>query len=184
VVTQLEGWIEVTSAVAHGSTLKIFLPTSQELSGPARSDETSAICGGNETILVVEDEPAVREIMTLILRQHGYRVLEASDGPEAMKVWTEHNSEVDLLVTDIVMPNGVTGNTLADRLRAEKDDLKIIFSSGYSSDFGTVDTPLGEGVAFLQKPYKPEALARAVRHALDSARLERQALSPNLDKAA
>jgi DNA-binding NtrC family response regulator len=133
---------------------------------------------------VVEDEPAVREIMTHILRQKGYRVLEASDGPEAINLWSEHGRAVDLLVTDIVMPNGPKGNVLADRFRAEKEELKVIFSSGYSSDFGTDDTPLGEGFDFLQKPYRAEVLARAVRRALDSARQVRNPNLPGFDKAA
>ena len=184
VVAQQEGWIEVTSEVGHGTTLKIFLPVSADAAQSVRGDEAGNLSGGDETILVVEDEPSVREIMTHVLRQQGYRVLEASDGPEALKLWTEHGSAVDLLVTDIVMPNGLNGNALADRLRAEKEELKVIFSSGYSSDFGTGDRPLGEGFDFLQKPYKPEVLAGAVRRALDGTRSVNKPALPRLDKAA
>jgi CheY-like chemotaxis protein len=184
VVAQQEGWIEVTSEVGHGTTLKIFLPVSADAAQSVRGDEAGNLSGGDETILVVEDEPSVREIMTHVLRQQGYRVLEASDGPEALKLWTEHGSEVDLLVTDIVMPNGLNGNALADQLRAEKEELKVIFSSGYSSDFGTGDKPLGEGLDFLQKPYKPEVLAGAVRRALDGNRSVNKPALPSLDKAA
>jgi CheY-like chemotaxis protein len=117
---------------------------------------------------VVEDEPAVREIMTQVLRHHGYNVIEAADGPEAIDMWTDKRSEVDLLVTDIVMPNGVKGNVLAHRLKADKADLKVIFSSGYSSDFATESSPLDERFSFLEKPYKPEVLVRAVRECLDN----------------
>jgi PAS domain S-box-containing protein len=184
VVTQQEGWIEVASSIGQGTTFEIFLAVSADPAQTARRDETSGSCEGHETILVVEDEPAVREIMTHILRQKGYRVLEASDGPEAINLWSEHGRAVDLLVTDIVMPNGPKGNVLADRFRAEKEELKVIFSSGYSSDFGTDDTPLGEGFDFLQKPYRAEVLARAVRRALDSARQVRNPNLPGFDKAA
>ena len=82
-------------------------------------------------------------------------------------MWSENSGEVDLLVTDIVMPNGLKGNVLADRLRADKADLKVIFSSGYSSEFGTEASPLDESFRFLEKPYKPEVLIRAVRDCLD-----------------
>jgi CheY-like chemotaxis protein len=117
--------------------------------------------------MVVEDEPAVREIMTHVLRHHGYHVIEAADGPEALEKWIEKGSEVDLLVTDIVMPNGLKGNVLADQLQAQKADLKVIFSSGYSSEFATESSPLAERFSFLEKPYKPEVLVRAVRECLD-----------------
>jgi CheY-like chemotaxis protein len=183
-VTQQGGWIEVTSSIGQGTTFEIFLAISTEARQLVRRDEASDSCGGNETILVVEDEPAVREIMTHILREKGYCVLEAADGPEAVKLWSEHGRAVDLLVTDIVMPNGLKGNVLADRFRAEKEELKVIFSSGYSSDFGTDDAPLGEGFDFLQKPYKPEVLEQAVRRALDGARPVKKPNLPGLDKAA
>ena len=184
IVTQQEGWIEVTSSIGQGAAFKIFLAVSADASQPVRRDETNDSCEGNETILVVEDEPAVREIMTHILRQKGYRVLEAADGPEAITLWSEHASAVDLLVTDIVMPNGLKGNVLAERFRAQKEELKVIFSSGYSSDFGTDETPLGEGCDFLQKPYKPEVLERAVRRALDTAPLAKKSVFAGLPTAA
>jgi two-component system, cell cycle sensor histidine kinase and response regulator CckA len=103
-----------------------------------------------------------------VLRSHGYRVLEASDGREAIDMWSAKGEEVDLLVTDIVMPNGLKGNVLAERLKADKADLKVIFSSGYSCDFATEAAPLDERYSFLEKPYKPEVLVKAVRDCLDS----------------
>jgi PAS domain S-box-containing protein len=168
IVSHLDGWIEVVSQVGEGTTLKIFFPASEapvELPASAVTDE---LRGGDEAILLVEDEPAVREIMTVILREHGYRVWGAGDGPEALDLWKEHDGRFDVLVTDIVMPNGLKGNVLADRLQAKKAGLKVIFSSGYSSDFGTESAPLPEGCAFLAKPYKPDVLVRAVRNCLDS----------------
>jgi len=168
IVAQLEGWIEVASAVNHGTTLSIFLPVSEEKAEPVRSTNATDLRGGDETILVVEDEPAVREIMTQVLRHHGYDVIEAGDGREAIGMWSERGREVDLLVTDIVMPNGMKGNVLADQLKAEKADLKVIYSSGYTADFATAAAPLNERISFLEKPYKPEVLVRAVRDCLDN----------------
>ena len=115
----------------------------------------------------MEDEPAVRELITQILRDYGYNILEAADGHEAIRVWSEHSASVKLLVTDIVMPNGLQGNILAELLHSERPELKVIFSSGYSSDFATGDKPLSEHFEFLQKPYKPEVLVKAVRDCLD-----------------
>jgi CheY-like chemotaxis protein len=166
-VAHQEGWIEVASQVDQGTDIKIFLPVSTVKAGPASDADDSELRGGDETILVVEDESAVREIMTHVLRHHGYHVLEAADGPEAIGMWSANGRDVDLLVTDIVMPNGLKGNVLADRLQADKADLKVIFSSGYSSEFGTEAAPLDARFSFLEKPYKPEVLVRAVRDSLD-----------------
>jgi len=168
IVSQQGGWIEVTSEVNQGTDVKIYLPVNEAPSAPSPGANDAELRGGDETILVVEDEPAVREIITQVLRGHGYNVLEAADGPEAINMWADKGPEVDLLVTDIVMPNGLKGNVLADRLRQNKSDLKVIFSSGYSSDFATETAPLDERFSFLEKPYKPEVLVRAVRDCLDN----------------
>ena len=167
IVTHQEGWIEVASQVNQGTTFRIFLPICDDIARRPVDIDARELRGGDETILVVEDEPAVREIMTHVLRHHGYRVIEAADGPEAIGKWSEQDGKVDLLVTDIVMPNGLKGNMLADRLQAEKAGLKVIFSSGYSSEFATEAAPLSARFSFLEKPYKPEVLVRAVRDCLD-----------------
>ncbi len=167
IITQLDGWIEVTSKSGQGTHVQIFLPPSDAPPEAARSPEIAPLRGGSETVLVVEDEPAVREIMTAVLRDYGYQVREAGDGPEALALWSKCGHEIDLLVTDIVMPNGIKGNVLAGRLQAEKAGLKVIFSSGYTSDFGTEANPLPPGCIFLEKPYKPEVLVKAVRDCLD-----------------
>ena len=167
IVAQHEGWIDVESKLNEGTTLKIYLPvTSKSAESPAKG-EIADLCGGDETILLVEDEPEVREIVTEILEHHGYEVLKASDGLEALSIWAEKAEEIDLLVSDIVMPNGLKGNILAQRLLAEKSDLKVILSSGYSADFATDSAPLGQGINFLQKPYKLEELVKVVRDCLD-----------------
>jgi DNA-binding NtrC family response regulator len=89
------------------------------------------------------------------------------DGPEALTIWAQSRSKVDLLVTDIVMPNGMKGNVLAERLLAEKPDLKVLFSSGYSADFATESAPVNQRINFLQKPYKLDVLVKTVRDCLD-----------------
>jgi len=171
IVARQEGWIEVTSEEGHGATFEILLPIRQEKLEDSLKISDDGVPGGTETILVVEDEPAVREIITYVLRRHGYHVLEAGDGPEALSLWSAQRGEVDLLVTDIVMPKGMKGNVLAENLRAKKPGLKVIYSSAYSSDFATEAAPVNERISFLEKPYKPEVLARAVRDCLDEAML-------------
>jgi PAS domain S-box-containing protein len=168
IVAQHDGWIEVESELGQGSSFHAYLPGIQEPAELPEDQEIAHLRGGDETILVVEDEPAVREVISRVLRHRGYDVLEASDGPEALDVWSEKGSDIDLLLTDIVMPNGLRGNMLADRLRIERSDLKVIFSTGYSPDFGTHTSPLPGRINLLEKPYKPEVLVRAVRDCLDS----------------
>ncbi len=171
IVAQQGGWVEVVSAPGEGAAFNVYLPLSNAAATPLPPNAESSAYMGHETILVVEDEEAVREIMTSVLAQHGYRIFEAADGPDALILWAQYSDQIDLVVTDIVMPNGIRGNILAQRLQAERPDLKIIFSSGYSSEFATQEKPLSSQFTFLQKPYKPAALVKAVREALDSNQL-------------
>ncbi|MDR3405979.1 MAG: response regulator [Chthoniobacter sp.] len=168
IVAQHDGWIEVLTELGHGSSFQVYLPCHDSAPEPSVSGSVADLRGGDETILVVEDEFAVRKVITDVLKDRGYEVLEAADGPEALAIWSQRASEVDLLLTDIVMPNGLHGHLLADRLRKEKKELKVILSSGYSSDFGTEAEPLSSRVNFLAKPYKPEVLVKVVRDCLDS----------------
>ena len=120
------------------------------------------------TVLVVEDEIPLRMLVSSVLQRYGYRVLEAGSGVDALPVWLEYQDEISLLVTDMVMPHGVSGRELAERLRGDKPSLKVIFSSGYSLSMVGTDMVLREGLNFLQKPYNPRKLARAVRDCLDA----------------
>jgi CheY-like chemotaxis protein len=124
--------------------------------------------GGKETILIVEDEPVLRDMAHVILHECGYRILEASSGREALMVWERNQGAIDLVLTDVVMPEGVSGMDLAQRLLATKPKLKIVFASGYSME--NLDTAFVRNgrAGFLQKPYTHLTLAQAVRSALDS----------------
>ena len=168
IVKQHEGWIEVESAVGQGTTFKLFFPASATPVKPkAPSGGVTHITGGNESIFLVEDEPALRKLTRTVLQRYGYRVITAISGAEALKVWPEHAADIDLLLTDLVMPGGVSGHDLARRLLAEKTGLKVIYSSGYSLEMADRDAVLQEGDHFLPKPYTPEKLATMVRGCLD-----------------
>jgi DNA-binding NtrC family response regulator len=122
---------------------------------------------GTETVLVVEDERDLREIVTRTLNLNGYRVFQAVDGQNALQIWEQYKNEIDLVFTDIIMPGGLNGRELADRFWAEKPELKVIFSSGYGADALGKDFKLDPKLNYLQKPYLPQTLSRAVRRCLD-----------------
>jgi len=170
IVKRHEGWIEVASEVGRGTTFAIFLPASTkpvEAKAPDRAPAPE-MRGGKETILIVEDEPVLRDMAHVILEECGYKILEAASGREAVEVWNQHRGAVDLLLTDMVMPEGLSGMDLAQQLQTSNPKLRIVFASGYSMD--DLDASfLSEGhAAFLQKPYTHLTLAKAVRDCLDN----------------
>jgi CheY-like chemotaxis protein len=168
IVKQHHGWIKVQSQVGAGTTFKVFLPAAGEaarLSADSTS-QSETVQGGRETILLVEDEDDLLALMREVLQQYQYRILTASSGAEALRVWEEHNGQVDLLLTDMIMPGGMTGDELAAELKRRKSNLKIIYASGYNSafvgrDFGHDDN------SFLAKPYQPQQVAQLIRDILD-----------------
>jgi signal transduction histidine kinase len=165
IVKQHEGWIEVTSEPGKGTTFQVFFPISQDPADKPEVTLASAaaqVRGGQETILLVEDEPVLRDLAHLILTEHGYRVLQADNGVEALNVWKRERENIDLLLTDFVMPEGMSGKELADQLRAEKPGLKVICVSGYNVE----DMSQG-GMVLVQKPYTRFTLAKTVRDCLD-----------------
>jgi len=168
IVKQHQGWIEVRSELGKGTTFKIFLPASKRKLEPAseRSVSPTHFRGHQETILLVEDEPVLRELARTVLQSYNYKVLEASHGLEAVEIFETQNGAVDLLLTDMVMPEGMTGRELAEKLRAAKPELKIIYTSGYSADVMGPDLESMDAM-FLQKPYPPPQLAQTVRSCLD-----------------
>jgi len=168
IVKQHQGWIEVESELGKGSVFKVYLPATVKALQPRNGKAApQQVRGGKETVLLVEDEAGVLTLARGILQSYGYEVLEARSGVEALRLWAQHDNRIDLLLTDIVMPAGMSGLDLAKKLRQEKHDLKVLYSSGYSIEVAGQDFGLTDGMAFLKKPYQPSALAIKVRECLD-----------------
>ncbi|HZI33627.1 MAG TPA: ATP-binding protein, partial [Candidatus Binatia bacterium] len=164
IARQHNGWVEVESAPAQGSTFTVFLPANTELQledTPVPSTTGSNnITGGNETVLIVEDEEMLRDLAREILKDCGYRTLEAVSGRQALEIWRQHEGEIDLLLTDMVMPEGVSGVELAERLVTEEPKLKVVFMSGYTTDEVNPELLHRNNACFIQKPYGHAELAR------------------------
>ena len=169
IVKQHGGNIRMDSDVGHGTTFNIYLPRIDEVADIVRQrEDTTALAQGAETVLVVEDEPAVRALTGRILRAHGYTVLEAANGKAAMQLARSHRSTgIDLLLTDIVMPQ-MGGTALAEHLIAWYPNIKVVFVSGYSTNAIVQHGQLGPRTIYLQKPIALAALARKVREVLSS----------------
>jgi two-component system cell cycle sensor histidine kinase/response regulator CckA len=163
IVEQSGGRISVQSELGLGATFTIHLPTIREAAIVA--SPLPEVAKGNETVLVVEDEEGVRLLIVKILQSHGYRVLQASGGDEALRVFDEHSGRIDLLITDVVMPL-MRGPELAARLRVLHTGIKVLFISGYTDPLITDGAALNADSSYLQKPFEKDALARAVRDAL------------------
>jgi PAS domain S-box-containing protein len=168
IIDQHEGWIEVESDADRGTTFRMFLPRLARQAAPSTSfSPLREVRGGNETILLVEDEVDVRELMQTLLSGQGYQVHEAASGRAAFDVWRQHRDQIQMLLTDMVMPEGVGGRELAQRLTAEKPGLKVMYCSGYTDEALGQDTPLRNNVNFLEKPFDPLKFLQRVRHCLD-----------------
>jgi two-component system, cell cycle sensor histidine kinase and response regulator CckA len=168
IVKQHNGWIKVKSEIGSGTQFQIFLPAMDAPVPAVAKIPRSSMQGGSETILVVEDEEALRSLVAMILRRNGYTVMEAASGVDAWEVWKQHRADIDLVLTDLVMPKGLNGRDLAAQLHAEKPSLKVIFTSGYSAEFLKEGSMLQEGINFLQKPYTCERLLQLVHMCLHS----------------
>ncbi len=165
IVRQSSGFIWVYSEPGHGTSFKIYLPRVDEPVSPAGAPAPQVV-GGSETVLVVEDVAAVRAVTRQMLERQGYCVLEAANGATALSLARQHQSAIHLLVTDVVMPE-VSGRELADQLVQLRPDMKVLFMSGYTDDAVVRHGILQEGIAYLQKPFTPDTLARKVRAVLD-----------------
>jgi PAS domain S-box-containing protein len=173
IVNQSGGSIYVYSELGRGTTFKIYLPL-VEAKKPSAGPQTSPskIPSGKETLLLVEDEGAVRAMTRHILETCGYRILEASHGAEAIQTCEQSQDPIHLLVTDVVMP-GIGGRQLAETLRSKHPELKVLYLSGYTDDAVVRHGVLEAGTNFLQKPFTPSSLAQKVREVLDKENIER-----------
>src|SRR6266540_2187237 len=172
IVKQSGGYIWVYSEAGHGTTVKVYLPRVPGVAeAPAPVVEPQPARGGDETVLLVEDSAPVRTLARRSLEARGYRVLDAADGPSALDLAARHGSGIDILVTDVVMP-GMSGRELAERLAPERPSMKVLYTTGYTDDAMVRQGVLNAGVAFLQKPFVPDSLARKVREVLDGERGE------------
>jgi hypothetical protein len=167
VVTQSGGHITVDTERDRGTTFTIYLPATQDAlpARPARSRESSEL-RGNETILVVEDERGIRDLVRKVLTRYGYQVLEAGDPVDALEMAARHSARIHLLLSDIVMPK-MSGPELAQRLVPLRPDMRVLYMSGFVNRLGTVFGSLSSGVDLLHKPFTPEGLVQKVRGCLD-----------------
>jgi PAS domain S-box-containing protein len=166
IVKQSGGFITVESELGRGTTFHCYFPRAERGAVTRRAHEMAAAMGGTETLLVAEDQSEVRAIMRAALARHGYTVLEAGGPDEAMRVAADHGGTIDLLLTDVVMP-GMTGGDLARLFLARRPGSRVLFTSGYSDHTVVRDGVIEQGLAFIQKPFSPDALLRKVREVLD-----------------
>jgi CheY-like chemotaxis protein len=168
IVKQSGGYIWVYSEPGKGTTFKVYLPRVEEqVESKPKAVVTPAARAGTETILLVEDEEAVRELVSMILAAKGYLVLPAQSSLEAERFCTNHPGEIHLLLTDIIMP-GMSGRELAQRILARHPRMRVLYMSGYTDNVLTHGGVLEKGVSFLQKPFTPAVLAQKVRDVLDT----------------
>lgn len=167
IVQQHDGWIEVQSALGSGTTFLVYFPLGEsavEADPVLRTMPTGAIAG--HTVLLAEDDSDVRSVARNVLEESNLRVIEAPDGPTALALWRQHRDEIDILLTDMVMPGGLSGADLADRILAERPDLPVIFCSGYSVTLFNEDRHFQVDVNYLPKPYLASELVAIVTTAL------------------
>lgn len=166
IVKQSGGFVAVESELGQGAEFRVYLPSTEEPSRAEPPTRVEGAPGGGETILVTEDDGAVRDLLVRTLDGYGYSVLEARDGREAMHLCREHDGPIDLLVLDVVLPR-MEGPTLPARIHTLRPGTRVLFVSGYSGEAFDTEDALPEGL-FLHKPFSGVELARKVREALDS----------------
>jgi len=167
IIRQHQGWIEVQSRPNAGSTFKVYLPEAPKPASVETAEPEMVVQGKGETILLVEDDEALRDLVALNLETQGYRVVQASNGLEAVRQYEHRNGAIDVVFTDMVMPGGMTGLEMIQRLRTLNPRLKAMVSSGYSLDLARPNGEEEKGLRFLPKPYQPSTLSRLIRECID-----------------
>jgi CheY-like chemotaxis protein len=169
VVNQSGGHIAVSSELEKGTTFKIYLPLAEQaVEKQTRSAVATNSLKGSETILVVEDEASLRDLIRTLLAESGYRVLDTGGGPQALEIARQHQESIHLLLTDVVLP-GISGTTLADEIVKQRPEVKVLFMSGYIGHHAATQGMLEAGTLLLQKPFEAEVLRYKVREALNTA---------------
>jgi two-component system, cell cycle sensor histidine kinase and response regulator CckA len=170
IVEQHHGWVEIESQPGKGTVCHVYLPQLTEAKKIKVAEQASGkLPRGSETILVVEDESSLRALVVRLLEQYGYQVFEAPNGVVAIELWRLQGGAIDLLLTDVVMPGGLSGVRLAEQLRIEKPGLKVVFMSGYPGAVASRGVTFTQDVSFLQKPFPSAKLIQTVRDCLDQA---------------
>jgi PAS domain S-box-containing protein len=169
IVKQHQGWVDVQSRLEQGATFRIFLPATTVRGGALQMAPTEQkVIGGTETILVVEDEAPLLKLMQHILESHGYKVLGSANGRQALDLWGQHQKKIDLLLTDLILPDGMAGTELARILQMAKPGLKVLFTSGYNAERLAKEFPAGATFNLVQKPFHARRLAEMVFETLNS----------------
>jgi CheY-like chemotaxis protein len=167
IVKQSDGEVFLESAPDAGTTFTLHFPRTEAPADEAPDERgVSSLVRGHETILLVEDEPMVRELFRDVLLEAGYTVLEAKNGMEALDIASSHGAPIQLMVTDVVMP-GMAGGELVRRMATKRPEVKVLYVSGYTDDVLVRRGVIDSGANFLQKPFMPDDLARVVRGILD-----------------
>ena len=171
IARQNGGHIQVESELGQGTTFQLYLPRTESAipatEGRGESDTTGVPLGGTETVLLAEDEPLVRKLVAKVLRNRGYRVMEAGTGQEALEIFqSQEPGSIQMLLTDVVMPQ-MGGIELAQRIKDIQPNTKVLFASGYTQEPLFLAGDSSQEIRFIQKPFLPEALAIKVREVLD-----------------
>jgi two-component system cell cycle sensor histidine kinase/response regulator CckA len=173
IVKQHRGWIETQSELGKGTIFRIYIPVLENAKAPARSRQAAKTAAppapvnpAHETILVVEDEPDLRDLVTQLLESRGYKTVSAGTGAQALEQWARHKNNIQLVLTDMVMPDGMTGHALAEEILAQAPDLPIIYTSGHTRGSEPLNGSHIDPEHFLAKPYRPAQLFEIVHRCL------------------
>ena len=167
IIQKHRGWIEVDTALGKGSTFRVYLPVSLKAAKKTGGGTVETVAGkAGATVLLVEDEAELRALAHRILTRNGYTVLEAQDGPGALEISRKCVGEIDLVLTDVVMPGGISGVDLANQLRIEQPSMRVIYTSGHNEDLMGSAVTFTEGINFIQKPFSLGTLLNTLNRAL------------------